>query len=197
MKNICFAFLFISFLSSAQQEMFDICPLKIGQKIPDNTSLTSIEGKKTSLKDALGIKPTILVFYRGGWCPYCVRHLSALQESKQQIDSLGYQIVAITPDQFDQLVISDTSSKADFTLYSDASAENIKAFGLDWKVSDELYTKYKDQYGMDLEAWSGEKHHTLPVPAVFIIKKVITRNVNRIIKVVVKISASFFVDSNL
>ncbi len=162
--------MFISFLSSAQQEMFDICPLKIGQKIPDNTSLTSIEGKKTSLKDALGIKPTILVFYRGGWCPYCVRHLSALQESKQQIDSLGYQIVAITPDQFDQLVISDTSSKADFTLYSDASAENIKAFGLDWKVSDELYTKYKDQYGMDLEAWSGEKHHTLPVPAVFIIK---------------------------
>lgn len=170
MKKILLALSFAPFLGFGQQEMFDVCPLKIGQKIPENTKLIAMDGKSTTLKEAIGSKPTILVFFRGGWCPYCVQHLSALQEAKSEIEAAGFQIMAITPDTFDQLIKSDTASKADFSLYSDAGAVNIKAFGLGWKVSDELYNKYKGQYGLDLETWSGSKEHILPVPAVFVLK---------------------------
>ena len=43
-----------------------------------------------------------------------------------------------------------------------------KAFGVAFKVDDGMLTKYKG-FGIDLEAASGEKHHYLPVPSVFLI----------------------------
>ena len=43
-----------------------IAPLLIGIRIPDLT-LTSSEGKEVNLSAVMEMKPTILVFYRGGW----------------------------------------------------------------------------------------------------------------------------------
>jgi hypothetical protein len=45
-----------------------------------------------------------------------------------------------------------------------------KAFGLAFRVDDELYERYKG-FNIDLENASGETHHLLPVPAVLIIGK--------------------------
>ena len=41
-------------------------PLKVGDFIPDGT-LLDIEGKTFDLAKAVSEKPSILVFYRGGW----------------------------------------------------------------------------------------------------------------------------------
>jgi peroxiredoxin len=124
-----------------------------------------------NLKTYIDKKAAIIVFYRGAWCPYCMRHLSALQEIKPQIDSLGFELIAITPDNFTNLDSSITRvPDLNFKLFSDKDINAINAFGIGWKVNDELYKKYKDSYGMDTEWWSGSKHHVLPVPAVFIVK---------------------------
>ena len=47
--------------------------------------------------------------------------------------------------------------------------EAAKAFGLTFKVPDELVEKYVKEYSIDIEAASGEKHHLLPHPAVFVV----------------------------
>ncbi len=62
------------------------------------------------------------------------------------------------------------SSSTEIPVYSDANLAATKGFGLDWKVNDELFKKYKEKYNLDLEDWSGQSHHELPVPAVFIVK---------------------------
>lgn len=155
-------------LSWAQSEMWDICPVKLGEEIP-NANVYTQQGETKDLKALVGEQPTVLVVYRGGWCPYCTRHLSALQEVKPEIDSMGYQMIAITPDNFTNLDSTLQSTELDYQLYSDKQINAINALGLGWKVPDDLYIKYKDKYGIDVEEWSGEKHHTLPVPAVFII----------------------------
>lgn len=173
MKYIIFSFLvfLISAQSFGQNDMYDICPVKVSQEIPD-AKVFNPKGKEISLKKYIGDKPAVLVFYRGGWCPYCTRHLSALQEVKTQIDSLGYELIAITPDDFSKLDSSIIRGKGvDYTLLSDKNINAINAFGIGWKLSDELYNKYKNKYNLDLEWWSGSKHHVLPVPAVFVIKK--------------------------
>jgi peroxiredoxin len=41
-------------------------------------------------------------------------------------------------------------------------------FGISYKVGDAML-KLLAQHGVDLEAASGEKHHGLPVPAVFLV----------------------------
>lgn len=84
---------------------------------------------------------------------------------------MGYELIGITPDDFSKLDTSVIRSGAeDFTLFSDKDINAINAFGIGWQVNDALYAKYKNDYNMDTEWWSGSKHHVLPVPAVFIVK---------------------------
>ena len=150
--------------------MYDICPIKNSEIIPSSI-VYSPQGKEVNLQQYIDQKPAIIVFYRGAWCPYCTRHLSALQEIKPQIDRLGFELIAITPDDFSKLDSSVARvDNLDFKLLSDKNINAISAFGIGWQVNDELYQKYKDSYGMDTEWWSGSTEHILPVPAVFIVK---------------------------
>jgi len=143
-------------------------PLAVGKSVPDPALLTE-EGESVKLSEALDGKPAVLIFYRGGWCPYCTKHLSALSSIEADLLEAGYRIFAISPDQ--PSVIRETPGRENlnYTLLSDSSAEAAKAFGLVFQVPGELVSKYKEEYQIDLEAASGMKHHRLPHPAVFVV----------------------------
>ena len=172
MKN--FILLFISFFLvldlSAQDQMFDVCPLKVGQEIPKTIFLMNSDGESVEFESLLNHEKAIVVFYRGGWCPYCTRHLSALGQIKEEVDSLGFKLYGITVDQFDSLGVSQVKSQTEYEIFSDSKAELIAAFGLGWEVDEVNYKKYCESYGMDVEKWSGQGHHILPVPAVYVIE---------------------------
>jgi len=55
-----------------------------------------------------------------------------------------------------------------YTILSDSGLEATRAFGLAFRVNDEMVERYKT-YDIDLEAASGESHHVLPAPSTFII----------------------------
>ena len=58
--------------------------------------------------------------------------------------------------------------KLTYTLLSDSKMEAAQALGIAFKVDDATLDRY-EEYGIDLERASGEKHHLLPVPSVFIV----------------------------
>ena len=68
-------FVITNIFSQVPENAEDISPLLIGETIP-NAKVLNSEGKALELNDILSQKPTVLVFYRGGWCPYCNRQLS-------------------------------------------------------------------------------------------------------------------------
>ena len=158
-------FTMMSFLCSAQN---DICPLKVGEVIPE-TVLKDLKNTNTDLAQ-LCQKPTVLIFFRGGWCGYCSKHLSAVQEAKEEIQKLGYQIVAVTPDKVSSLSKTIQKTKLDYILLSDSKADAIQKFGLAYTVEGEMKKKF-DKYKINLTDWSGENHNMLPVPAIYIINK--------------------------
>ncbi len=172
MKNLNLAIIALSFCFlgqvKAQDQMFDVCPLKVGEEVPQNETLVNADGDSSTVGEVLSEK-TILVFYRGGWCPYCMRHLSALHQVKEEMAELGYDIIAITPDQFDSLGVSEARAETDITIYSDSDTDVIEAFGLGWRVDDEMHNKYVNKYELDLGEWSGDDHHILPVPAIYVV----------------------------
>lgn len=43
-------------------------------------------------------KPTVLVFYRGQWCPFCRWELTGLQTINRAAVELGAAIVGVSPD---------------------------------------------------------------------------------------------------
>ncbi|MGN6417001.1 MAG: peroxiredoxin family protein [Pseudobacter sp.] len=142
----------------------DISPLLIGEKIP-MVSLVDPDGKMVELSKVVMVKPTILVFYRGGWCPFCNRQLAALQELQPYLSSLGYQIIAISTDSPENLRSSIKKSELGYTLLSDADLNVTKQFGLAFKAP-ERYNDLlvKSTGGKDTES-------LLPVPSVFLVNK--------------------------
>ena len=68
-------------------------PLLNGMTVPA-ISVLDQAGKTVDLTATIKQKPTVLVFYRGGWCPYCNTQLAGLQQVEGEFAKLGYQIIA-------------------------------------------------------------------------------------------------------
>lgn len=141
-------------------------PLMIGAAMPD-PAVRRLDGEPARLRAILGGKPAVVVFYRGGWCPYCNAHLRELKDAQAGLDELGYRTVAISPDRPEELAKTLGKHALPYTLLSDSKMEAARSFGLAFRVDDETVKKYLG-YGIDLEKSSGEKHHWLPVPGLFL-----------------------------
>lgn len=142
----------------------DISPLLAGEQIPV-LSLPKSSGEMFDLNKSVATTPTILVFYRGGWCPYCSKQLSGLQEIEKDLSKMGYQVIAISTDSPENLTKTMDKGKLSYTLLSDADLNAAKRFGIAFK-GPKSYDKF-------LSATSGGKNvdKLLPVPSVFILNK--------------------------
>ena len=142
----------------------DISPILIGEKLP-NANFQNAEGEYVQLKAVLEEKPTVLVFYRGGWCPYCNVQLSGLVEIEDDVLELGYQIVAISPDDYKNLQSTIENNSTKYKLLSDPNGKFIKEIGIAFKTSSSLkeYITGKGQ--------KGETSSVMPAPTVMIVDK--------------------------
>ena len=149
----------ISGISSAQiaEKAEDISPLLIGEKIPKQ-DLISVDNKAVSTSDIFN-KKTVLIIYRGGWCPYCNSQLMEMQEIENQIIALGYQIVAISPDSPKFLKETTKEDKLNYQLFSDSDGKFSEALGIAFKRDKPKLDKYSE----------GKNPGFLPVPTVYIL----------------------------
>lgn len=145
----------------------DVHPLKEGERAP-TAILHRPDGEAVDLSKSYPTKPTVLIFYRGGWCPYCNAHLGQIAKAEPELVKLGYQVVAISPDSPESLRSTEDKNGYTYQLLSDSEMELAKAFGLAFRVDAATIEKYHG-FGIDLEKASGQKHHLLPVPAVYIL----------------------------
>lgn len=139
----------------------DIAPLLVGETFPD-VKVTDTDAASISFHSILSEKPTVLIFYRGGWCPYCSLHLSEIGQKEEEILDLGFQVVAISPDKPEKLEETAIKDELKYRLFSDGSGELTKAAGIAFKAP--------ERYGQRLLDWSdGQNKGFLPVPSVFVL----------------------------
>jgi peroxiredoxin len=144
-------------------------PLGVGVKAP-TISLRGSDGRSVDLAAKYAQKPTVLIFYRGGWCPYCNTHLGQIATAEPELLRLGYQVLAISPDRPEGLAKTLDKQDLGYELLSDSDVALARAFGLVFHVDDPTVEKYRG-FGIDLEQASGRDHHMLPVPAVYIVDR--------------------------
>ena len=145
----------------------DVRPLGVGQAVPDVT-LTAADGQAVSLGQAVTEAPTVIIFYRGGWCVYCNRQLDGLRGVQDELISMGYQVIAISPDRPANAANTAAVKQVRYAVLSDSDMAAAKAFGLAFQLDEMTVRMYKGLHGIDLEDASGRTHRQLPVPAVFI-----------------------------
>ncbi|KJY95459.1 alkyl hydroperoxide reductase [Pseudoalteromonas ruthenica] len=142
-------------------------PLLPGLIAPDVT-LKDTQGQPVALKKLLANKPTVLVVYRGGWCPYCSKQLKNIQNIEQQIAEMGLQIIAVSPDSPAKLAQSTISSPT-YQLLSDDQLALAQAMGLAFFLDDKTAKVYRNKLGVNFVGLDGEQKVALPVPAVFVL----------------------------
>lgn len=135
-----------------------IKPLQPGKPMPAASVVQGADGKRFDLNAAVRSKPTLLIFYRGGWCPYCNAHLRELQNSVERLQAMGYQILAISTDTPEEVRKFNADRHLTYTLLSDTKLDVAAKFGLRYKVSKAYMDHVKtlpDGRATDMEAKNG------------------------------------------
>lgn len=145
----------------------DVNPLLVGMQIPE-IELKDTKNKTVSLAEEISQKPTAIIYYRGGWCPYCSKQLAGLREIEDELYDLGIKVLAISPDSPGFLSETLAEHEISYHLLSDQRMEGAKKLGIAFRVDRETADRYKEN-GLDLTERSGYDHLLLPVPSVFLV----------------------------
>ena len=169
---VLFAFCATNALAQSQRtdihpDANDVQPLLPGMQAP-SFDVVSVDGQPVHFDPGNMQNPLVLTFFRGGWCPYCNLHLAELRKAENELKEMGFDIWFISVDRPELLYDSLEQPDIGYTILSDSKLEATRAFGLAFRIPDEMVEKYL-QWNVDLEAVSGETHHVLPAPATFIV----------------------------
>ena len=131
--------------------------------------LIGADGTSVSSADVLAGAPTVVVFYRGAWCPYCNIALRVYeQDLVPALEARGVRLVAISPQSPDGSVSMQQANELSFAVLSDPGNRIAAALGIVIAPSDEAQAAQK-QLGLDLAAVNADGTVALPMPTVAIV----------------------------
>jgi peroxiredoxin len=143
--------------------------LHVGAKAPD-FSLPDVHGKVVKLASLLAKGPTVVTFYRGGWCPFCDLQLRAYQGVLSQILDLGAELVAISP-QTPDYALSDVEKKQlTFPVLTDKGNAIARRYGLVFSLS-ETVRQLQTGFGNPIPNFNGDEPWELPMVGTFVLDR--------------------------
>lgn len=142
--------------------------LNIGDAAPE-FKLPNAVGNKISLYDSLLRGPVVLVWYRGGWCPYCNLQLQHIQKNLSAIEAAGGQVIAITPELPDKTMTTKERHMLEFQVLSDIDNKVADRYRLAYSVPDYVVDHY--DLSITLNEYNGNDSRRLPLAVTYIIDK--------------------------
>ncbi|SHH95984.1 peroxiredoxin-like family protein [Ferrimonas marina] len=143
-----------------------VSPLLNGMAVPA-IEVQNSDGDAVSLNGLLQGKRSLVLFYRGGWCPYCNAQLAGLQEIEKELAELNIQVLALAPEPPEKL--KEGEGKGNYTLLSDRNLEASYGFGLAYTLDKGTSGKYKARFGADRMKQDAQKLVVLPAPAAYLV----------------------------
>ena len=141
--------------------------LQTGQTMPD-FELPDATGEIIRSAQLRSQGPLLIMFYRGGWCPFCNLALRAFQERNAEIKTRGVTLLAISPQTPDHSLTLQEKHSLQFSVLSDAGNKVARQFGIVFALDPGLKT-VQEQFGVDIPAYNGDRTFELPVPATFLV----------------------------
>ena len=141
--------------------------LQVGDAAPDVT-LPDAMGRPVRLVELWQRGPLVLIFYRGGWCPYCNLELRAWQQNLGALAKLGAGLVAVSPQTPDNSLSTAHKNELAYPVLCDSKLAAAAAFGIAFEMPQALIDLYRG-VGNDLPVLNGNGQWVLPVPATYVI----------------------------
>jgi peroxiredoxin len=142
--------------------------INVGTTLPD-ADLLDPYGASTTLYRSVGDQLSVVVFYRGAWCPYCNIALNSYQsELVPELARRGVRLVAISPQAPDASLSMQEKNGLTFTVLSDPGNQLAKAAGILTAPSSEVRAAQL-QLGLDLTAVNADGTIQIPMPTTIIV----------------------------
>ncbi len=109
-----------------------------GDRVPE-VSFKNADGQPVALASELERGPVVLIAYRGGWCPYCVKQPKAFDAQREAIEAAGGRVVAFSTEMPEFVGQTRSKNKIGYPVLSDPGAVASRALGIAWK--NERYAK--------------------------------------------------------
>lgn len=142
--------------------------LNVGDAAPE-FKLPNAVGNNVSLYDSLLGGPVVLVWYRGGWCPYCNLQLQHIQKKLSEIRAAGGQVIAITPELPDKTMTTKERHMLEFQVLSDLDNNVADQYRLAYSVPDYVVDHY--DLSITLNEHNGNDSKRLPLAVTYIIDR--------------------------
>lgn len=142
--------------------------LEIGTLAPQIT-MTTDKNEKVTLEDFYKNQPVVIIFYRGYWCPVCSKHLSEFAERAKEIENKGAKLIAISSESYENVDKTRDNTNADFTIISDVDGSIMKAFDVNFTVTNEYQQMIMEKLNASIAETNATHNAILPVPATYII----------------------------
>jgi peroxiredoxin len=142
--------------------------IEVGATLPD-AELIDTHGATTTLHEALGDWVSVLIFYRGAWCPYCNITQNTYQaELVPQLARRGVALVAIGPQAPDGLLSTQEKNDLTFTVLLDPANQVAKTQGILTAPSSEAGAAQLE-LGLDLTVVNADGTTGLPMPTTVVV----------------------------
>jgi peroxiredoxin len=134
-----------------------------------DVDLLDAYGAATALYAATGDAASVVVFYRGAWCPYCNIALATYQaQLLPQLTGRGVRLLAISPQAPDGSLSMQEKNQLTFSVLSDPGNVLAGRLGILTGPSGEARAAQL-QLGLDLTTVNADATVTLPMPATMIL----------------------------
>ncbi len=139
---------------------------QVGDHAVDAT-LSDWNGKQVTLSELWSDGPIVLMWYRGGWCPYCNLQLRAMQKEIETLDALGAKLVVLTPELPKYAKATARANDADFVALFDKDNATAREYGLVFQLAESILPLYRDR--LKLGERNGNDAMELPLAATYVI----------------------------
>ena len=138
-----------------------------GEPMPEFV-LPDQNGRLVNLADLVAQGPLVVAFHRGHWCPYCRITADALSRIHDRVETLGAQLVVITPEieRFNKELRATVGAR--YPILSDMDNGYALMLNLAFYVGDEK-KKLMEFAGWNIPPYNANDNWTLPIPATFIV----------------------------
>jgi peroxiredoxin len=134
-------------------------------------ALPDASGETRTLDELTAGGPAVIVFYRGGWCPYCNVTLRTYErELLPQLEPFAARLVAISPETPDASLTLQEKAELTYSVLSDTGAQLASKLGITWQPSQPGLAAQR-QLGVDIRTSRGDQGIVLPMPTVLIVDR--------------------------
>jgi peroxiredoxin len=132
-------------------------------------ALPAATGQTRTLDELTANGSAVIVFYRGGWCPYCNLTLRTYQRDLlPQLSAHSARLVAISPETPDASLSTQEKAELTYTVLSDTGARLASTLGITFDPSEEGLAA-QQTLGVDIRTTRADEGTVLPMPTVLIV----------------------------